>query len=83
MRCLDGTGTGAHVAAVGVCGQRGAAVRSVHSELFEHFLTCMQPVSRSAATEPPVRGLLCGTCVAAHRARAACCPQTASTIRTS
>ncbi|WP_234544948.1 DUF2180 family protein [Streptomyces shenzhenensis] len=83
MHCLDCSGLGAQVAAVGVCAQCRAAVCPVHSEVFEQFLTYTKPVSRPVATEPPVRRLLCGNCAAAHRAHAACCPQTASAIRTS
>ncbi|MFI5569188.1 DUF2180 family protein [Streptomyces sp. NPDC051740] len=83
MHCLDCAGIGAQVAAVGVCAQCGAAVCAVHAGVSEQYLTCTKPVSRQAATEPPARRLLCGTCATAHRAHAACCPQTASMIRTS
>ncbi|MCC9710617.1 DUF2180 family protein [Streptomyces sp. MNU76] len=83
MSCLDCAGIGAQVAAVGICGQCGAAVCAVHSEVSQQFLSCTKPVSRTVVTEPPVRRLLCGTCAAAYRAHTACCPQSASTIRTS
>lgn len=83
MNCLDCAEIGAPVAAVGICSQCGAAVCAVHSEISQQFLTCTKPISRPVAIEPPVRRLLCSTCAAAHRAHAACCPQSASTIRTS
>jgi hypothetical protein len=83
MHCLDCSGIGAQVAAVGVCAQCSAAVCPVHLEVSEQFLICMKSISRPVATEPPVRWLLCTTCATAHRAHAACCPQSASTIRTS
>ncbi|MGA5452710.1 DUF2180 family protein [Streptomyces umbrinus] len=82
MTCLDCADIGAKVSAVGVCSQCGAGVCAVHSEVSAQFLTCTKPVSRTVVTEPSVRRLLCGTCATAHRAHAACCPQTASTIRT-
>ncbi|MFF7310229.1 DUF2180 family protein [Streptomyces sp. NPDC008137] len=83
MHCLDCTGTGAQVAAVGVCAQCGAAVRAAHAEVSKRYLTCTKPISRPVATEPPVRRLLCGTCAAAHRAHAACCPESSGVVRTS
>ncbi|MFF1306542.1 DUF2180 family protein [Streptomyces sp. NPDC058307] len=83
MHCLDCTGIGAQVAAVGVCAQCGAAVCAVHAEFSEQYLTCLKPISRQVATKPPVRRLLCSTCAEAHRAHAACCPESAHTVRTS
>ncbi|MFE1800806.1 DUF2180 family protein [Streptomyces sp. NPDC059517] len=83
MHCLECSGIGAQVTAVGVCAQCGAAVCPDHCELSEQFLTCTKPISYPVATEPPVRRLLCGVCAAAHRAHAACCPQTADSIFTS
>ncbi|MDQ0714521.1 hypothetical protein QFZ55_003973 [Streptomyces luteogriseus] len=83
MHCLDCTGTGAQVTAVGVCAQCGAAVRAAHADISEQYLTCIKPVSHPVATEPPVRRLLCGTCAAAHRAHTACCPETNGMVRTS
>lgn len=49
MHCLDCSGIGAQVAAIGVCAQCGAAVCPVHSELSEQFLTCTKPISRPVA----------------------------------
>ncbi|MET9868863.1 DUF2180 family protein [Streptomyces sp. NPDC006386] len=83
MHCLDCTGIGAQVAAVGVCAQCGAAVCAVHAEVSEQYLTCTKPISRPVATKPPVRRLLCSTCAGGHRAHAACCPESAHTVRTS
>ncbi|MEU0194988.1 DUF2180 family protein [Streptomyces afghaniensis] len=82
MHCLDCTGIGAQVAAVGVCVQCGAAVCAVDAEVPEQYLTCTKPVSRAVATEPPVRRLLGSTWAEAHRAHAACCPASAHTVRT-
>ncbi|WP_189147997.1 DUF2180 family protein [Streptomyces lacrimifluminis] len=83
MNCLDCADIGAQVAAVGVCSQCGAAVCAVHCEISQQFLTCTKPISRTHVTDPPVRRLLCGPCAGAHRAHAACCPQSATTIHTS
>ncbi|MFJ4539994.1 DUF2180 family protein [Streptomyces tibetensis] len=83
MHCLDCTGTGVQAAAVGVCAQCGAAVRAAHAEVSKQYLTYIKPVSRPVATEPPVRRLLCSTCTEGHRAHAACCPESAHTVRTS
>lgn len=84
MHCLDRTGIGAQAAAVGVCAQCGAAVCA---EVSEQYLTCTEPISppdghRATGPAAAVRHLR-GTCAAAHRTHAACCPQTAGTVRTS
>jgi hypothetical protein len=83
MHCLDCTGTGARVAALGVCAPCGAAVRAAHADISGQHLTRIKPVSRPVATEPPVRRLLCGTCAAAHRAHTTCRPETDGMVRTS
>lgn len=78
MNCLDCHGTGRQEPAVGICNQCGAAVCAAHCEIQQQFLSCTKPVYRTVTIEPPVRRLLCGTCAAAHRAYAECCPQAAS-----
>ncbi|MGW3647532.1 DUF2180 family protein [Streptomyces sp. NPDC000878] len=83
MHCLNCSGIGPQVTAIGVCAQCGAAVCPAHRELSEQLLTCTKPISRPVATEPPVRRLLCSTHATAHRAHAACFPQTAHAVPTS
>ena len=83
MHCMDCLTADQQTAAIGICAQCGAAVCSRHVQVGQQFLACTRPVYRTAATEPPVRRLLCTTCAAAHAAHAACCPSDETMIRTS
>jgi hypothetical protein len=77
MHCLDCHSRGEQVLATGICRQCGAAVCPAHTTVSDQALTCTQPVYPTVTVKPPARQLLCTTCAQAHRAYAACCPQSA------
>ncbi|MEU3228046.1 DUF2180 family protein [Streptomyces sp. NPDC006976] len=82
MHCLDCYSGGRQTPAIGVCRQCGAAACAQHVQLGQQVLTCTKPINRAVTIDPPARRLLCRTCSAAHQAHAACCPQSANTVRT-
>jgi hypothetical protein len=70
MNCYDCAVTGDHRDAVAVCADCGAAVCIEHAVTARHWLTRTQTILRVEHVEPAARVIRCGTCHAAHRARA-------------